>query len=108
MPVKDLIAMLKPDDAHSAQIASDLPYRSFMTAGLLLRSMLSRRTPADNWIYIQEPDVRIGRLQIFNNWSPALVADPRTVWLGLEYFSHQGHDFCAIDDPQFLHSSVGP
>jgi protoporphyrinogen oxidase len=102
MPVKDLIAMLRPDDKRIAQIAADLPYRSFMTVGLLLRGMRSRPAPADNWIYIQEPDVRIGRLQIFNNWSPALVADPSTVWLGLEYFCDQGDDLWAMENEQFL------
>ncbi len=84
-----------------SEIADDLPYRDFMTAGLLLRRMkpTGRRgdrtangMPPDNWIYIQEPDVRIGRLQIFNNWSPALVADPSTIWLGLEYFCSEGDD----------------
>src|SRR5450631_527485 len=105
--VKDLIAMLKPDDARIAQIADDLPYRSFMTAGLLLRSMRGRPAPADNWIYIQEPGVRIGRLQIFNNWSPALVADPKTVWLGLEYFCDQGDDLWAMGDAQFLDFASG-
>jgi len=107
MPVKDLIAMLRPDDAHIAQIAAALPYRSFMTVGLLLRSMKGRPAPADNWIYIQEPDVRIGRLQIFNNWSPALVADPGTVWLGLEYFCDQGDDLWAMEDEQFLDFATG-
>jgi protoporphyrinogen oxidase len=107
MPVKDLIAMLRPDDTHIAQIAADLPYRSFMTVGLLLRSMRGRATPADNWIYIQEPDVRIGRLQIFNNWSPALVADPSTVWLGLEYFCDQGDDLWAMENEQFLDFAAG-
>src|SRR6266404_3400316 len=86
LPVKDLTAMLRPEDSRIAQIAAELPYRSFMTAGLLLRGMRGRPIPSDNWIYIQESDVLIGRLQIFNNWSPALVADPSTVWLGLEYF----------------------
>jgi protoporphyrinogen oxidase len=107
MPVKDLITMLKPDSTHISQIAADLPYRSFMTAGLLLRSMRGGRTPADNWIYIQEPDVRIGRLQIFNNWSPALVADSRTVWLGLEYFCNQGDDLWVMEDEQFLDFAIG-
>jgi protoporphyrinogen oxidase len=107
MTVKDLIAMLKPDDPHIAQIAADLPYRSFMTAGLLLRSMRGRPAPPDNWIYIQEPDVRIGRLQIFNNWSPALVADPSTVWLGLEYFCDQGDDLWAMEDEEFLNFAGG-
>lgn len=107
MPVKDLIAMLRPDDTHIAQIAADLPYRSFMTVGLLLHSMRGRPAPADNWIYIQEPDVRIGRLQIFNNWSPALVADPNTVWLGLEYFCDQGDDLWTMDNEQFLNFAAG-
>jgi protoporphyrinogen oxidase len=105
--VRDLIAMLKPDDARIIQIANDLPYRSFMTAGLLLRSMRGRPAPLDNWIYIQEPDVRIGRLQIFNNWSPALVADPGTVWLGLEYFCDQGDDLWVMEDEQFLDFAAG-
>ena len=107
MPVKDLISMLQPDDRHIAQIAADLPYRSFMTAGLLLRHMRGRKTPADNWIYIQEPDVRIGRLQIFNNWSPALVLDPATVWLGLEYFCDQGDYLWAMEDERFLDFAIG-
>ena len=107
MPVKDLIAMLRPDDTHVAQIAADLPYRSFMTAGLLLRSMRGRAAPPDNWIYIQEPDVRIGRLQIFNNWSPALVADPTTVWLGLEYFCDQGDALWTMDKEHFLDFAAG-
>jgi protoporphyrinogen oxidase len=102
MPIKDLIAMLSPDDRHIAQIADDLPYRSFITAGLLLRSMRGRPPPSDTWIYIQEPDVRIGRLQIFNNWSPALVADPTTIWLGLEYFCREGDDLWSMDDGRFI------
>ena len=53
--------------------------------------------PPDNWIYIQEPDVRIGRLQVFNNWSPALVADPGTIWLGLEYFCREGDELWSMD-----------
>jgi protoporphyrinogen oxidase len=70
-------------------------YRNFMTVGLLLTSLeieggvdaatLEQKLP-DNWIYIQEPDVQVGRVQIFNNWSPFLVADPATIWIGLEYF----------------------
>jgi protoporphyrinogen oxidase len=107
MPVKDLVAMLRPEDSRIAQIAANLPYRSFMTAGLLLRSMRGRPTPSDNWVYIQEPDVRIGRLQIFNNWSPALVADPSTVWLGLEYFCDQGDDLWAMEDEDFLSFAGG-
>jgi protoporphyrinogen oxidase len=54
--------------------------------------------PPDNWIYIQERDVRIGRLQVFNNWSPDLVAVPGTVWLGLEYFCEEGDDLWRLED----------
>lgn len=107
VPVKDLVAMLKPDDISIARIAADLPYRSFITVGLLLRSMRGQSAPSDNWIYIQEPDVRIGRLQIFNNWSPALVAMPGTIWLGLEYFCDEGDDLWTMKDEQFLDFAIG-
>ncbi len=112
MPVSDLTALLNPSDAQVIRIASRLPYRDFMTAGLLLRRMKSPHggresppangMPPDNWIYIQEPDVSIGRLQIFNNWSPAMVADPATIWLGLEYFCRQGDDLWSLDDSKFI------
>ena len=69
--------------------------------------MRSGSIPSDNWIYIQEPDVRIGRLQIFNNWSPALVADPTTIWLGLEYFCDEGDDLWEMGDEQFLNFAIG-
>jgi len=107
IPVKDLIAMLKPEQANIARVAADLPYRDFITAGLLLRCMRARTVHPDNWIYIQEPDVCIGRLQIFNNWSPALVADPRTTWLGLEYFCKEGDDLWAMEDEEFLSFASG-
>ena len=111
LPVRDLAAMLKPEDARLLQIAAQLPYRDFMTAGLLVRRMLTRSArgdgpgngmPPDNWIYIQEPDVKIGRLQVFNNWSPALVADPQTIWLGLEYFCREGDGLWCMDDAAFV------
>ncbi len=56
----------------------------------------------DNWIYIQEPDVRVGRLQIFNNWSPYMVRDPRTVWVGLEYFCSVGDTLWSRSDAEIL------
>jgi protoporphyrinogen oxidase len=112
MPVHDLIAFLRPADSQVQRIADHLPYRDFMTAGLLLRRMntttdprdrrQSNGMPPDNWIYIQEPDVRIGRLQVFNNWSPALVADPGTIWLGLEYFCREGDDLWSMDNNRFI------
>jgi protoporphyrinogen oxidase len=112
IPVHDLVAFLRPADLQVQRIADYLPYRDFMTAGLLLRRMntttdprdrsQSNGMPPDNWIYIQEPDVRIGRLQVFNNWSPAMVADPSTIWLGLEYFCCEGDDLWSMDNARFL------
>jgi protoporphyrinogen oxidase len=111
LPIRELASQLKPQDADIGRIAGALPYRDFMTAGLLVKRMRPTRTagaltangmPADNWIYIQEPDVKLGRLQIFNNWSPALVADPDTIWLGLEYFCNEGDGLWSMQDPAFL------
>lgn len=111
LTVRDLTGLLEPDDERVARVARLLPYRDFMTVGLLVRGMRSPARangalttsgiPPDNWIYIQEPDVRIGRLQIFNNWSEALVADPRTAWLGLEYFCREGDELWAMRDGRF-------
>ncbi len=108
MPVRELIAALdvRPPEAVR-QVAQGLIYRDFITVGLLLRKLAVQNKTAtrsltplipDNWIYVQEPDVRLGRIQIFNNWSPYLVRDPRTVWLGLEYFCNEGDDLWTLDD----------
>jgi protoporphyrinogen oxidase len=118
MPVRDLIQFLDPADSSIRRVANGLPYRDFMTAGLLLRKMnsisdghpaaaASNGMPPDNWIYIQEQDVRIGRLQIFNNWSPAMVADPATIWVGLEYFCAEGDDLWSMGDARFLDFAAG-
>jgi protoporphyrinogen oxidase len=111
LPVQGLVTMLQPGEEELLRIAQHLPYRDFMTAGLLVRRMFPGRAqgapadnglPPDNWIYIQEPDVKIGRLQVFNNWSPALVADPRTIWLGLEYFCREGDALWCMEDAAFV------
>jgi protoporphyrinogen oxidase len=110
MPVRELVDQLQPEDDRVRGIAHGLPYRDFMTAGIVVRKMAGTRRdadgtprfPPDNWIYIQEPDVRIGRLQIFNNWSPHLVADPETVSLGLEYFCNEGDDLWSMPDSKFI------
>jgi protoporphyrinogen oxidase len=109
MPVKELTELLQPHSPQVSSIASALPYRDFMTAGLLVKRMRGGHPmcapngmPPDNWIYVQEPDVKLGRLQIFNNWSPALVADPDTIWLGLEYFCTQGDALWSMRDAAFL------
>jgi len=109
MPVKQLTQMLQPADPEIARIAGALPYRDFMTVGLLVKRMRPTASvaspngmPPDNWIYVQEPDVKLGRLQIFNNWSPHLVANPDTVWLGLEYFCNEGDELWSQGDRAFL------
>ncbi len=112
LPVCDLIAFLEPEDTSIGRVAAQLPYRDFMTAGLLLKRMKfapdpkarvgSNGMPPDNWIYIQEPDVKIGRLQVFNNWSPSMVADPGTIWLGLEYFCREGDELWSMGNSAFL------
>jgi protoporphyrinogen oxidase len=107
MPVRELTQLLQPSDDEVRRVADRLPYRDFMTAGLLLKKMHSRDRsgngmPPDNWIYIQEPDVKIGRLQVFNNWSPALVSNPETIWLGLEYFCREGDDLWSMDNGRFI------
>jgi protoporphyrinogen oxidase len=110
MPVKDLVASLDPPAPPDVQrIARELPYRDFITVGVLVDAKRdapagARRSAAatlpDNWIYIQEPDVRLGRLQIFNNWSPSLVPDPGKVWLGLEYFCNEDDAMWRLSDDE--------
>jgi protoporphyrinogen oxidase len=107
MPVSELVKQLAPPEEELLGVASNLPYRDFMTAGIVVRKMRISNgnhgeVPRDNWIYIQEPDVKIGRLQIFNNWSPDLVAQPGTVSLGLEYFCNEGDGLWSMKDPDFM------
>jgi protoporphyrinogen oxidase len=95
MPVKELVRSLQWQVPAKIQMLSDgLMYRDFITVGLLLKKLKMMDETGglikDNWIYIQEPDVFVGRLQIFNNWSPYMVADPNNVWVGLEYFCNEG------------------
>lgn len=101
MPVKDLVAACT--DAWPAEIrdiALGLPYRDFITVGLLYPKGAIRRQLDDNWIYIQEPGVNVGRVQVFNNWSPYMVADPDTVWLGLEFFCREGDTLWSLSDAE--------
>lgn len=107
MPVRDLIAAMNEAPDEVREIAAGLVYRDFITVGLLVKEMLAAPAAGprpgngpvpDNWIYVQEEDVRLGRLQVFNNWSPYLVRDRNTVWLGLEYFCNEGDDLWSMED----------
>jgi protoporphyrinogen oxidase len=108
MPVKELIANLDPPAPPSLrEIANGLIYRDFITVGLLCRKLKigdssSSGAIKDNWIYIQEADVLVGRLQIFNNWSPYMVADPNTVWIGLEYFCYESDELWEKSDAELV------
>jgi len=118
MPIKDLIAAIEgidvPDDVR--RIAGELPYRDFITVGLLLKKMKIRnetkmktyngRVP-DTWIYVQERDVKVGRLQIFNNWSPYMVSDYKnTMWIGMEYFCTEGDDMWNKSQEEFIKMAI--
>ena len=108
MPIRDLAQALDPPPPPDvAAIADGLCYRDFITIGVLLarmrpndyvRSGHANNLVPDTWIYVQEPDVLMGRLQIFNNWSPAMVADASRIWLGLEYFCSEGDALWTMDD----------
>jgi protoporphyrinogen oxidase len=108
MPVRDLVLGMSssvPGDVHLA--ADQLQYRDFMTIGLLFPRL---KTPdgklPDNWIYIQEGYVKVGRIQVFNNWSPYLVHDPNSVWLGLEYFCQEGDELWTMKDEDLIRMGV--
>ena len=107
MPVKELVSGLDADvPANVREVAENLQYRDFITVGLLVRRLTVKdkenpnRLLKDNWIYIQEPEVKAGRLQIFNNWSPYLVRDPDTVWIGVEYFCYDTDDMWKLPDDE--------
>ncbi|HEX4164128.1 MAG TPA: NAD(P)/FAD-dependent oxidoreductase [Bryobacteraceae bacterium] len=107
MPVKELVAQMEPPAPSAIREISDgLMYRDFITVGVLCDRIKLREASGelvrDNWIYIQEPDVLVGRLQIFNNWSPAMVADPSKIWIGLEYFCNEGDALWQRSDGEMI------
>ena len=117
MPLKDLIESfsikVNPD---IKEIATNLPYRDFMTVGLLVKKLKIKNTTnirtisniiPDCWLYIQDKDVNLGRIQIFNNWSPYMVDSPfDNVWLGLEYFCNEDDDKWKMDDDKFIEYAI--
>lgn len=112
MPIKELVEIIKTQvPAEVREIAEGLQYRDFLTVGLLLDKILLKEPDGgfikDTWIYIQEPDVLMGRLQIFNNWSPHLVKDPSKVWVGLEYFCYKGDDLWNKKDEDMAKFAIG-
>jgi len=108
MPVQELIAGLEaavPQEVR--EIAAGLQYRDFINVGILLKQLSTsvqgsaerqRLELKDNWIYIQERDVKVGRLMIYNNWGGGMIKDPNTTWIGMEYFCNKTDNFWALDD----------
>ncbi len=117
MPLAELVASVQGVPQDIKKIASGLPYRDFLTVGLLVKNLAisykdkSAKSEthglggiiADNWIYVQEGSVDVGRVQIFNNWSPYMLPDPANqVWLGLEFFCNDGDKLSSLSDEQAI------
>jgi len=105
MPMRELVQALKTEiPANVREVSDGLQYRDFITVGVLANKLDVVEPDGglikDTWIYIQEPDVLLGRLQIFNNWSPYMVADPTKVWIGLEYFCYDTDPLWAMPDDE--------
>jgi len=111
MPIRELLRSIDaevPQDIR--EIADGLMYRDFITVGLLVDKLLITESDGspikDTWIYIQEPDVLVGRMQIFNNWSPYLVKDPSKVWIGLEYFCYDTDPLWKMSDAEIKQFAI--
>ncbi|ARP50885.1 NAD(P)/FAD-dependent oxidoreductase [Caproicibacterium lactatifermentans] len=117
MPVKDLIGGMDAVPEEISKLAAGLPYRDFVTLGLLVKKLnlkneTGRKTLGnivpDCWIYIQDTGIKLGRLQIFNNWSPYMVKDPEhTIWIGLEYFCTEGDAFWNMTEESCMAFAAG-
>ena len=118
MPLKDLVENIEKEKApeNILHIASHLPYRDFITIGILVDKLKIKNETTiktlgnivpDCWIYVQEPDVKVGRIQIFNNWSPYLVEKPEeNVWLGLEYFCNENDALWNMSEQDFKNMAI--
>ena len=117
MPLKDLIIGIgKVIPKEITEIAKGLPYRDFITIGLLLKKInLKNETNVktlghiipDCWIYMQEPEVKMCRIQVFNNWSPYLVENPQeNIWVGLEYVCSEKDDIWKMTNEEFKEFSI--
>jgi protoporphyrinogen oxidase len=111
MPMRELVAAMDaPVPENVREVSAGLQYRDFITVGLLADRLKVQEPDGgllkDTWIYVQEPDVLLGRLQIFNNWSPYLVEDPAKVWIGLEYFCYDTDDLWKMPDEELKRFAI--
>jgi len=100
MPIGSLVRAMDPAPPDEVLGAADgLSYRDFLIVGLIIdRAELF----PDNWIYIHAPDVRVGRVQNFKNWSPDMVSDPLLSFIGMEYFVNRGDDLWSMSDDKLI------
>jgi len=111
MAIRDLIRAICPQPPPSVvEVSEGLMYRDFITVGLLASKLAVTEKDGtrlkDNWIYVQEPDVLVGRLQIFNNWSPWLVSNDDKVWIGLEYFCNETDPLWKLSDEEMSRFAI--
>ena len=100
MPIRDLIRCLDPaPPEYLQQAVNDFNYRDFLTVCLIVEG---NNLFPDNWIYVHEPQVKVGRIQNFNNWSLEMVPDPKTTCLGLEYFCTEGDDLWSMNEEELV------
>ena len=102
MPIKDLINSMNNVPKNIKDISNKLPYRDFVTIGVILDKMKIKNKKnnllSDTWIYVQSKSQKLGRIQVFNNWSPYLLNDNNNISLGLEYFCNENDDFWLMKD----------
>ncbi len=116
MPLKDLVEGMGNVPENIKEIAQGLPYRDFVTVGVLVDRLLLKNETGiktlgdivpDCWIYVQDTGVKLGRIQIFNNWSPYMLKNPeKQVWIGLEYFCDEGDDFWNMGDEKRIEKAA--
>ena len=100
LPIRTLVEMISPPPpADVLNAASKLRYRDFLTVALVIDG--DNLFP-DNWVYIHDPGVKVGRIQNFKNWSPDMVADPTKTCIGLEYFCFEGDGLWTSSDDQLV------
>jgi protoporphyrinogen oxidase len=100
MPIRDLINALDPRPPEGVlRAANDLRYRDFLIVSLVVNR---KEVSPDNWIYVHEPGVKVGRIQNFKNWSPAMVPDPSKTCLGMEYFVFENDELWASPDEKLI------
>ncbi|MBQ7705257.1 MAG: NAD(P)/FAD-dependent oxidoreductase [Selenomonadaceae bacterium] len=115
MPLKDLVVGMNDVPKKFFDIAAGLPYRDYMTVGVLLNKLNLKNETAiktvgniipDDWVYVHDKSVKMGRFQVYNNWSPYLVKDvEHTVWMGLEYFCNEGDEMWSQSDESFARAA---